>query len=186
MPNDTSKKPLLPLYNNSTTSKNIAQTSFTNEGFDSFPEGGTGYLNPSEGGGGGDDEIAPPSIEDIFYSSDDDEENNYNEIDGNCDDQLFPSQRLIENQRKRLQNRSRRGNGYIGSERFSIMLVQLPDESCMLKCMTGTVISTLAIILFIIIIYCMRIRENTGLPMEMDDFTPSNPANDIMGMGTGF
>uniref|UniRef100_A0AC34FPB5 Uncharacterized protein n=1 Tax=Panagrolaimus sp. ES5 TaxID=591445 RepID=A0AC34FPB5_9BILA len=180
MTNESSKKPLLPLYqnNSSTTTSNIAQTSFTNEGFDSFPEGGTGYLNPSE-----EDGLPPPSIEDIFYSSDD--EDNYNEIDGNCDDQLFPSQRLIENQRKRLQNRSRMG-GYGGNERFSIMLVQLPDESCMLKCMTGTVISTLAIILFIIIVYCMRIRENTGLPMEMDEFTPSNPASDIMGMGTGF
>uniref|UniRef100_A0A914Q326 Uncharacterized protein n=1 Tax=Panagrolaimus davidi TaxID=227884 RepID=A0A914Q326_9BILA len=179
MPNESSYKPLLPFHNSSTVSNNvIAQTSFTNDGFDSFPEGGTGYLNPSE-----EDGIPPPSIEDIFYSSDEDE-NNYNEIDGNCDD-TFPSQRLIENQRKRLQNRSRMG-GYVGNERFSIMLVQLPDESCMLKCMTGTVISTLAIILFIIIIYCMRIRENTGLPMEMDEFTPSNPASDIMGMGTGF
>lgn len=175
----TSKEPLLPVHQSPTTtttstSSNIAQTSFTNDGFDSFPDGGTGYFNPVE------TLPAPPSIEDTFYSSESDE---YNEIDGNIDDAVFPSQRLIENQRKRLQNRSRFSRG---NERFSIMLVQLPDETCMLKCMTGTVIATLGIILFIIIVYCMRIRENTGLPMELDELTPSNPASDIMGVGTGF
>ena len=73
----------------------------------------------------------------------------------------------------------------LGDERFSVMLVQLPDDTCMLKCMTGTVIGTLAVIVLIIVLYCMRIRENTGLPLEVDEFNVPNPAADLMDIGNG-
>uniref|UniRef100_A0AC34R1I1 Uncharacterized protein n=1 Tax=Panagrolaimus sp. JU765 TaxID=591449 RepID=A0AC34R1I1_9BILA len=153
-----------------------AQTSFTNANYEPFVESGTGYVNPQE-------HLEPESVEDTFYDTDDSEAEltAYNELDGNCQDP-FPSPRLLENQRRRLANRFR---GRTGDERFSVMLVQLPDDTCMLKCMTGTVIGTLAVIVLIIVLYCMRIRENTGLPLEVDEFNVPNTAADLMDIGNG-
>ncbi|KAE9552211.1 hypothetical protein FO519_004592 [Halicephalobus sp. NKZ332] len=158
----------------------MAQTSFTNKSYQAFP-GITGYLNPH--GHQEDDSPVndPPSVEDAFYETDDSEAELaavYNELDGNCQDP-FPSPRLLENQRKRLANR------FKGNEKLNVLLVQLPDETCMLRCMTGTIIGTLAVIILIIVLYCMRIRENTGLPLEVDEFEPPESAADIVGLGTG-
>ena len=155
----------------------IAQTSFTNKEYQEVPEKVTGYMNPHEGEYNED----PLSVEDIFYDTDDSEAEltaAYNELDGNCQDP-FPSPRLLENQRRRLANRFRK------NEKLNVLLVQLPDETCMLRCMTGTIIGTLAVIIFIIVLYCMRIRENTGLPLEVDEFETPESAADIMGLGPG-
>uniref|UniRef100_A0A7E4VZ92 LITAF domain-containing protein n=1 Tax=Panagrellus redivivus TaxID=6233 RepID=A0A7E4VZ92_PANRE len=182
MPTYTSanpKTPLLPVH-----SPTIAQTSFTNAAFDAYPEGGTGYVNPVMDGTNPDATSIPMSVEDALYLSEEEESEidmdtedfNYHQLDGNCPDP-FPA--YVPKQPKR--NNRRRHPG----EQFNVMLIQLPDETCMLRCMTGTVIITLAVIVFIVVVYCMRIRENTGLPLEVDDFAQPNPANDIIAMAPG-